>query len=207
MIAIDERHWLTGPEIRHRPLPGGASMPIRRALVIHFTAGTTAQNSIEFWETKEAKGASAHIVIDRDGTIYQCRPFNQTCGHAGVSRWVDPKTGRQFAGLNSCTLGIELANAGDSVPALDWARKQPGFASIRAAHRNGGRATEWESFPNAQLAACTALSQLLVARYKLDDLTGHDCIAPARRSDPGPAFPLQKIRENCGFSGLPAVHR
>ena len=92
MIAIDERHWLTGPEIRHRPLPGGASMPIRRALVIHFTSGASAASSIEFWQTPAAKGACAHLIIDRDGTIYQCRPFDRTAGHAGVSQWADPST-------------------------------------------------------------------------------------------------------------------
>jgi N-acetylmuramoyl-L-alanine amidase len=207
IFAIDEKHWLTGDQVRQRPIPGGSAMLIRRALVIHFTAGTTAQNSIEFWETNEAKGASAHIVIDRDGTIYQCRPFNQTCGHAGVSRWADPKTGRRFSGLNSCSIGIELANAGDSDPALAWAREQSGFASIRAVHRNGGRVTDWEVYPAAQLAACEAVSKLLVARYRLDDITGHDCIAPTRRTDPGPAFPLHALREACGFQGLPVVHR
>lgn len=205
MIAIDESHWLTGPNVRHRPLPGGSAMPIRRALVIHFTAGASATSSIDFWETPEAKGASAHLVIERDGTIYQCRPFDRTAGHAGVSQWTDPKTGRRFTGLNACSIGIELANAGDSNVA--WARNQTGYATLRAVHRNGGRATDWEVYPAAQLAACETVSKLLVARYNLDDVTGHDCIAPARKTDPGPAFPMEALRAACGFSGLPAVHR
>jgi N-acetylmuramoyl-L-alanine amidase len=204
-LAIDDRHWLTGPDVRHRLIPGGASMPIRRCLVVHFTAGASAASSIDFWQTPAAKGASAHLVIDRDGTIYQCRPFDRTAGHAGVSQWADPKTGRRFSGLNACSIGIELANAGDSD--VRWARQQPGYATLRAAHRNGGRAADWEVYPAAQLAACEAVSKLLVARYKLDDITGHDCIAPARKTDPGPAFPMQQLREACGFSGLPTVHR
>lgn len=204
-LAIDAQHWLSGDGIHHRPLPGGSAMLIRRALVIHFTAGASAASSISFWETPAAKGACAHLVIDRDGTIYQCRPFDRTAGHAGVSEWADPKTGRRFSGLNSCTIGIELANAGDS--RVEWARRQPGYATLRAAHRNGGPVTDWEVYPAAQLAACEAVSKLLVARYRLDDITGHDCIAPARKSDPGPAFPMQALRKACGFSGLPAVHR
>ena len=44
-------------------------------------------------------------------------------------------------------------------------------------------------------------------KVNLDDITGHDCIAPERRNDPGPAFPMQELRELCGFSGLPEVHR
>ena len=71
-------------------LPGGNAMPVRRLLVIHFTSGMSAQSSIDFWNSPEAKGASAHIIIDRDGTVFQCRAFDRTCGHAGVSRWKDP---------------------------------------------------------------------------------------------------------------------
>jgi len=173
--------------------------------VIHFTSGASAGSSIDFWGTPEAKGACAHLVIDRDGTIYQCRPFNRIANHAGVSQWTDPKTGIRYSGLNSCSIGIELANAGDSNVA--WARKQPGYSTLRAVHRNGDKATEWEVYPAAQLAACEAVSKLLVARYRLDDVTGHDCIAPSRKTDPGPAFPMQALREACGFQGLPAVHR
>jgi N-acetylmuramoyl-L-alanine amidase len=124
-----------------------------------------------------------------------------------LSRWRDPNTGALYNGVNAISLGIEIANAGNDTAALSWARRQPGFAgTIRAAHRNGGAVQEWEIFPEAQLATVFALSRLLVSRFKLDDLTGHDCIAPERKEDPGPAFPIQKLRELCGFLGLPAVH-
>ena len=211
-MIITADHWLEGPGITRQHLPGGNEMSIRRALVIHFTDGATGQSSIDFWRTPAAEGASAHIVIERDGRIIQVRPFNRTCGHAGPpgkSRWREPKTGRFFDGLNSCSIGIELANAGKDEPgkdAFDWAKKQPGFASIRAVHRNGGPIREWESFPVDQLIACTQVAQLLVTRYRLDDITGHDCIAPERKDDPGPAFPMAALRASCGFGGLPAVH-
>lgn len=208
--TITADHWLEGPGITRQPLSGGNPLSIRRALVIHFTAGATAESSIEFWRSPEAQGASAHIVIERDGGIIQVRPFNRTCGHAGPpgkSRWREPKTGRFFDGLNSCSIGIELANAGNDPKALSWARKQPGFASIRAKHRNGGKEQEWECYPAAQIAAAEAVARVLVARYKLDDITGHDCIAPERKEDPGPAFDMLRFREALGFPGLPAVHR
>jgi N-acetylmuramoyl-L-alanine amidase len=90
---------------------------------------------------------------------------------------------------------------------LRWARKQPGFTSIRAIHRNGDKEFEWEEYPEAQLTAVFEISKLLVANYKLDDVTGHDCIAPERKEDPGPAFPMEDLRVACGFTGLPAVNR
>lgn len=191
-MNITKDHWLEGA-IR-KPLSGGNSMPIRRFLVIHFTSGASAESSINFWKTPAAKGASAHIVIDRDGTIFQCRPFNMTCGHAGKSRW------KGFEGLNTCSIGIELANAGDySKLACKWTK----LPLVRAKHKNGGPIQEWEAYPEAQMNACIEVSKALVERYNLDDVIGHEDIAPDRKNDPGPAFKMQELREACGFNGLP----
>jgi N-acetylmuramoyl-L-alanine amidase len=187
-VKIDVLHWLEGA-IR-REIVGGSPMPVRRFLVIHFTSGATAESSVNFWKTPAAKGASAHIVIDRDGTVYQCRPFNRTCGHAGVSRW------KNYSNLNSCSIGIELANAGDNERLTErWSKYQP----IEARHKNGGPLKKWEAYTMPQLGAVEEVAKALVARYKLDDLVGHDDIAPSRKVDPGPAFPMAALRAACGF--------
>ena len=187
-MNITTDHWLEN--VQRRPIAGGQSMPTRRFLVIHFTSGASAESSIEFWRSPDAKGASAHLVIDRDGTIFQTRPFNLTCGHAGVSEW------QGFKGLNSCSIGIELANAGDdSALAKRWSK----LPLVHAKHKNGGPVEEWEAYPIAQLAACEEVSKALVARYHLDDIVGHDDIAPNRKNDPGPAFPMSSLRTTCGF--------
>lgn len=198
-MVIQSNHWLT--DAKREPLAGGSAMNVRRCVVIHFTAGASAMSSINFWRTPAAKGASAHIVIDRDGTVYQCRPFNRTCGHAGRSKWTDPNTGKKYTGCNAFSVGIELANGGSTYP-TKFSKLDP----IRARHRNGGPMSDWERFPQAQIAACESVTKLLVDRYNLDDITGHDCIAPSRKDDPGPAFPMRELREACGFSGLPEVH-
>lgn len=179
-------------------LPGGNEMKIRRLLVIHFTSGKSAQSSIEFWRSREAKGACAHIIIDRDGTIFQCRAFDRTAGHAGVSAWFDPAAKVTRTGCNAFSIGIELANAGDSA---EGPIEKPHFgsfplaAAIRAKHKNGGRETLWEVYPEPQLAACFELSKALFHRYLLDDVRGHDDIAPDRKNDPGPAFPMDRLRK------------
>ena len=191
-MNITADHWLEGAN--RQLLSGGSTMNVRRFLVIHFTSGASAQSSINFWKTPAAKGASAHIVIDRDGAVIQCRPFNVTCGHAGVSKW------KGFEGLNSCSIGIELANAGND-PKL--ARRWTKLPLLKAKHKNGGPVEEWEAYPDAQIKACEEVAKALVARYKLDDVVGHEDIAPSRKNDPGPSFPMQKLREACGFKGLP----
>lgn len=198
MYRVNGEHRIEG--IPYVPvLKTSAKMPIRRFLVIHFTAGATGHSSIEFW--KDGAPASAHFVIERDGRITQCVPCNMQAWHAGKSAWSDPKTGIRYEGLNSCSIGIELANAGNADGALSWARKQPGFSSIKAKHKHGGPVMEWEAYPEAQLQACRELSKALVDRYNLDSICGHDDIAPNRKTDPGPAFPLAELRAYCGLTG------
>lgn len=207
VMTIKESGWLA--EAKDAPIRGGEPMT-PQAVVIHFTSGATAQSSVE---AMKERGLSAHVVIDRDGTILQCRSFKTQCAHAGRSQWVNPRTKQKYSSsVNPITIGIEIANAGNDDPqerdAYDWAAKQPGFASITARHRNGGEPCAWEAYPKAQLAAVFALTKALVERYRLDDVTGHDCIAPQRKNDPGPAFPMAELREFCGFGRiLPAVRQ
>lgn len=199
-MKVTADHWLE--DVDRDLIPGGSTMPVRRFLVIHFTAGASGRSSIEWWKNPAAKGTSAHIVVERDGTIIQCRPFNKTCGHAGKSKWKDPKTGVLYTGLNSCSIGIEIANGGNSYP-----RKFSTLPPTKAAHKNGGPVVEWETYPAAQLAAMEKISQTLVKRYILDDVVGHDDISPDRKQDPGPAFPMKALRAACGFTKpLPHEH-
>lgn len=195
-MEITPDHWLA-TAIR-QPIPGGGDLPIRRFLVIHFTAGASALSSIEWWK-KLANGICAHFVIERDGTIYQCRPCNRTAGHAGPSKWRDPKTGTLYAGsLNKVALGIELANGGSAYPT-----KFSHLPATTARHKHGGPYQQWETYPAAQLAACEMLSAVLCEHYNLDDILGHEDCAPGRKNDPGPAFPMAALRHHCGFTGLP----
>ena len=180
-------HWLEGA-IR-KPVPGGRGMPVRRYIVMHFTAGASAESSISWWKQSAAKGASAHIVIDRDGTVFQCRPFNITAGHAGVSHWKDRVTGVEYRSLNNNSIGIELANGGDTYPT-----KFSDLPPVTARHKNGGPEREWEAFPPEQLAAAEAVCKAIKARYDIDDVLGHDEIAPSRKTDPGPGFPMAEFR-------------
>jgi N-acetylmuramoyl-L-alanine amidase len=207
-MKITDQNLLDGAKLAI--LPGGQKMPIRRLLVIHFTSGLSAKSSIDFWKSPEAKGANAHIIIDRDGTIFECRAFDRTAGHAGKSRWKDPTNGLR-TGCNAFSIGIELANAGNSVSGSVENPKAFGkhpleAGAISAKHKNGGGVELWEIYPTAQLESCFALAKALVEHYQLDDVVGHEDIAPERKNDPGPAFPMQKLRESVGFKGLPTVN-
>lgn len=62
----------------------------------------------ELLELREYR-VSAHLVIDRTGTVTQFVPFNERAWHAGESEW----QGRQ--NCNDFSIGIELEGTDDSV--------------------------------------------------------------------------------------------
>ncbi len=179
-------------EAKQLPLPGGDTMNHPKFLVIHFTCGMTGRSSVQWWKNPKAKGACAHFVIERDGELLQCRPCNRTCGHAGVSYW------KGTSGLNSCSIGIELANAGNAVKnglLFDKYRPQNGITA--ATHKNG-LCGFWENYSEAQLKTCFELARTLHRTYSFDDIVGHDDIAPQRKNDPGPLFPMAELKLSCG---------
>ena len=86
---------------------------------------------------------------------------------------------------------------------MKLAKKWSKLPLVSARHKNGGPVQDWEAYTPEQVASGKAVAKAIVERYNLDDLVGHDDIAPDRKNDPGPAFPMQEIREFCGFKGMP----
>lgn len=172
------------------PNKGGELSP--RYLVFHYTAGKSAQSSIDWLTNPEAK-ASAHLILARDGSICQLAPFNVKTWHAGISHW------EGLSGLNSYSIGIEMDNAGPLKKVGD--QYQAWFGTlygddqvIYAKHRLDEEPRWWQAYTEAQIQRALELAQLLVRHYDLKDVVGHEDIAPDRKRDPGPAFPLEHVR-------------
>lgn len=178
-----------------------------RFLVMHYTAGSSAASSANWFTRPEAK-ASAHLTIGRDGEIKQSVPLDLRAWHAGSSSWT-AGNGDRFDGLNSYSIGIELANAGACVRTEggDWVNplgvRVAAANIVTARHRNGpvwfqniGNVAEpgWEIYPQAQMQAAIAVAILLVNAYGLEDILGHDDIAPSRKRDPGPLFDMTSFK-------------
>ncbi len=180
---------LQAPYVRS-PNIGGLVQP--EYLVIHYTAGGTAEGAVS-WLTNRVSQASAHLVIDRNGEITQLVPFDRIAWHAGASAW----EGRY--GLNRYSLGIELVNAGRLVRQSDHWRAWYGTLYdsdevVEAVHKNDRRLYGWQVFPQIQVEAALAVSQILVSHYGIKDIVGHDDISPRRKWDPGPVFPMESFR-------------
>lgn len=162
-------------------------------LVMHYTAATTAQSTISWFANKLAN-ASAHLLIGRDGSITQFAPFNVITWHAGESQW------NGLIGLNKYAIGIEMVNGGRLQKTLgNWIcsvdkRKVPGNEVIIAKHKNEQTESGWQVYTEKQIEVATEIASLFIKTYSLSDVVGHEDIAPFRKTDPGPAFPMSSFR-------------
>lgn len=178
-------------DFRATPNKGGKYTP--EYLVMHYTAVTTAESTIGWFQSTVAK-ASAHLLIARDGTITQFAPFNIVAWHAGKSQW------KGLNGLNQHAVGIEMTNGGRLMKAGNsWIcpvdqKRVPANEVVMAVHKNETGEAPWQKYAQAQLDVAVEVAALLVSAYGLKDVIGHDDIAPIRKSDPGPAFPMNSFR-------------
>jgi len=161
-------------------------------LVMHYTAGRSAESSID-WLTNPRARASAHLVISRTGEVTQLVPFDRIAWHAGTSEW------QGLVGLDRHSIGIELDNAGKlqrrSSGWYAWFdRPYPDGEVLEATHRHEQAPAGWHTFPEVQLSVSIGVATAIVRHYGLLDVIGHDDVSPYRKVDPGPAFPMASFR-------------
>jgi N-acetylmuramoyl-L-alanine amidase len=180
----------------YRASPHTGRVIAPRFLVIHYTAGSSAPGTIS-WFQNPASRVSAHLVIARDGAITQMVPFNREAWHAGQSRW------GSLSGLNRYSIGIELDNAGCLIRSGGkWVspltrRSYPDSEVTVALHKNdppGSAPSGWHAYTPEQIEATLDCGMALFKQYGLADVLGHDDIAPGRKRDPGPDFPIESVR-------------
>jgi N-acetylmuramoyl-L-alanine amidase len=188
------QHRLQGPRVEQRPSPNvnAGRRIVPRFLVFHYTV-------IDFDATcrsflSPASQVSAHLLVARDGRVVQFVDFDRRAWHAGQSQW------QGLPDLNSHSIGIEVENLG-------WLHKRATgrFESsngvpvepddvVEARHKHPQHPQRWwQAYPEPQLAVCAELARVLGREYGLQEVLGHDDIAPQRKADPGPAFPLTRM--------------
>jgi N-acetylmuramoyl-L-alanine amidase len=108
---------------------------------------------------------SSHYLAYEDGRMFQLVDEAKRAWHAGRGSW-DGETD-----MNSCTVGIEIANGGHDFGLPD--------------------------FPEAQIQSVMTLVRNILDRHGLDRraVIGHSDLAPSRKPDPGEKFPWKRLAQ------------
>jgi N-acetylmuramoyl-L-alanine amidase len=135
-------------------------------ILLHYT-GMQDPNAALSLLTSSGSEVSAHYFVFEDGRVVQMVEESRRAWHAGVSYWAGETD------INSCSIGIEIANPG---------------------HDHG-----YPDYPARQIAAVTALCRGILTRYTIpaERILAHSDVAPARKQDPGEKFPWRMLHDSC----------
>jgi N-acetylmuramoyl-L-alanine amidase len=195
-----------GVPVAQRPSPNRGGVLKPSLLVMHYTGSTSFDGGLRaLTDGKAEKRVSAHLLIGEDGCVAQLVPFNRIAWHAGESVW----HGRQLC--NSFSVGIEMVNAGLLGKRADGvfyerltSKTIPASRVALARHKNGSPEEPWEVYPPAQIEAAIGAAIAICGAYGIHEIAGHDDIAPRRKIDPGPAFPMVSFQARVlGRDGKP----
>jgi N-acetylmuramoyl-L-alanine amidase len=193
-----DNHRLQGDGILYRASPNQGGLfqdGILDTIVLHFTAGDSVNWALDnLRDSTPGQRVSAHLLVARDGTTTQLLPFDTVAWHAGRSCW----GGRSE--FNHFSLGIEIDNAGRLQQQGDDFSSWTGGLyeeqeAVQAFYRDEAEPSWWHRYPGIQLEVVENLCLLLIKTYHIDRILGHEEIAPERKEDPGPAFPLDALRQ------------
>lgn len=193
-LAGERLQCASGQPVPMLPSPAiGGELKSRAALVFHFTAGDSDEGALRYFTDPNSK-ASAHLLVSRDGAVVQLVPFDRQAWHAGPSEWAE----KGLKGLNAHSIGIDFSNRGHlkrnpDGSFSDWAGKTISSARVTTI-KQGDQNTYWETFTPQQIKAAEGIVRAFRAAQPDIGLLGHSEIAAGRKTDPGPAFPLEHLR-------------
>jgi N-acetylmuramoyl-L-alanine amidase len=169
---------------------GGAMTPT--IIILHDTAGRLDKFSSVNWFKSEECTTSAHVVIERDGTVVQMVDFNKRAWHAGASEW----NGK--SNCNAFSIGIEIVNPGKlDKDGRAWFHKktEKGFTGTKRAKTAEHGDGWWLPYTPEQIKAVTELCKELVTCYpSITEIVTHWLVSPKRKIDTCPLFPIDAVR-------------
>jgi N-acetylmuramoyl-L-alanine amidase len=153
-------------EVRASPNHGARKQDAKPDMIVLHYTGMPDANAALAKLCSAASEVSTHYLVMNDGHIVQCVPEARRAWHAGAASW------EADTDINSCSIGIEIANPG---------------------HDHG-----YPDFPKRQIAAVTALCRSILTRYRIPPqrVLGHSDVAPTRKKDPGEKFPWRLLHES-----------
>ena len=159
-------------------------------LVMHHTSENFGR-SLEILTEHSDRPVSAHYLIpepldasypNKQLEVYQLVSEDRRAWHAGISSWAKKNL------LNDQSIGIEIVNQTYCHPALEP------ITEDELIHPES--ICFYPDYPETQISMVIALAQEILLRHpdiKPTNIVGHADIAPARKIDPGPNFPWQRL--------------
>ena len=96
-------------------------------IVLHYTGMADAEAALELLKARGSE-VSAHYFVFEDGRIIQMVQESRRAWHAGKSSWAGETD------INSCSIGIEIANPGHDYGYPDFPKRQ--IAAVTALCRS-----------------------------------------------------------------------
>lgn len=204
MFDLDKnRTVIKGNNVKYIGSPNYSSLKEPRYLIVHFTASHANAESIANYFSNKNSKASAHFIIDFDGSIIQTVDLNKAAWHAGKSRWL------RFENLNSYSIGIEVCNPGP-LEILGEGKYKSWFGKLyynyqydilEKKHPITNELKGWIPFNERQVDSLLNLGMFLYETFHFEDVLGHDMISLFRKTDPGPCLSTvvyEKIKRELG---------
>jgi len=152
-------------------------------VTVHYLAEVNVEAAIA---SLRKEGLGYHVIIDRDGKLYQTCYFSHKVAHAGVAKWNGKSPNSHHVAVAVASWGaVGLKDkkffswAGHQIPAGEVARR-PGNLGNQLYH--------WHAATQTQEATLMMFLRWCVSKgISPKDVCGHDeCAIPAgRKADPG----------------------
>jgi N-acetyl-anhydromuramyl-L-alanine amidase AmpD len=167
---------------------------IAKGITVHYTAGGAATSTIDYLRKTSLR---YHLLIDREGSVYQLVYLNRKVNHAGPANWLGLSPNRNH-------IAIALANWGvlekDNDRYHTWTRKV--LPPSQVAHRpytQEGKMGYWEACTPDAEETLNGVLRWLCVNLNIDSnhICGHDESTP-RKVDPGGSLSqsMEEIRRS-----------
>lgn len=199
--------------VRTCSLTSEGSRPL--GIVWHWTAGKGdpdfAENlarSIMNYDVKKDRAASWHVLIAKNGTIYQSAAFNVGTWHVGRPGVIG---GKRWVNVNKVTVGCELENAGELLKVANkyycWpyylnpdstaiTERMDPTLEIDPSRVVMLQAKFYDAFTAQQVGSAKALLSALVKEFHWAANScafEHSKFDPTRKKDPGPLWATELL--------------